>query len=335
MDVFIVWTKYQSRVESLVNEYKDKNKKIKIIYRENPSTSSKIKKIKMYISYFLKDIQDLKINKPSNIFIQLPPTASLLAPYIYKILNKNTKIIGDGHNSLFRKPWINRIGTKILINKLDVLIVHNKTVYENIKLTFNEKLKIVVLEDNSILLNEDAELRLKNIASNEGSHIVFFPASFNLDEPIIEFIDAIKVNKNIKFYMTGNKEKLSRNFGINHKELPDNLILTGWLSNSEYEQLLIDCDILVGLTIYDDIQMSVSNEGLSYSKAMVLSKKHTLIDIYKNSAIFTENTSTSISKSINEALQMKKELIENSKIVLEEKNKRFEEQFSSLDRKIN
>lgn len=333
MDVFIVWTKYQSRVEALVKEYDKKNKKIKIIYRENSSTKSKVKKIMMYASYFLKDIQDLNTHKPSNIFIQLPPTVSLLAPYVYKIFNKSTKIIGDGHNSLFRKPWSNRTGTKTLINKLDVLIVHNKAVYENIQLEFSKKLKIVILEDNSIAV--DKEKISTNLSLENNLSTVFFPASFNLDEPIIEFIEAVKLNKNVEFFMTGNKEKLSRNFGIDHKEVPDNLTLTGWLSNKEYEQLLINCDILVGLTIYDDIQMSVSNEGLSYNKAMVLSKKNTLLNIYKNAAIFTENDAISISKSINEALNAKQKLIENSKLILEEKNKRFKDQFEYLDEKIN
>lgn len=333
MDVFIVWTKYQSRVESLVNEYNKKSKEIKIIYRDNPPTKSKVKKIMMYISYFIKDIQALNTYKPSNIFIQLPPTVSLLATYIYKILNKNSKIIGDGHNSLFRKPWINRIGTKILINNLDVLMVHNKAVYENTKLLFNNKLKLIILEDNSIPVRQNQTESNNKIFTKKTK--VFFPASFNLDEPIIEFLEAVKDNSNIQFFMTGNKEKLSRNFGINYKEVPDNLTLTGWLSNEDYKQLLIDCDLLVGLTIYDDIQMSVSNEGLSYNKAMLLSKKNTLINIYKNAAIFTENDAPSISKGIKEALDNKQQLIQNSKAVLKEKNDRFHNQFEYLDEMIN
>lgn len=303
-NIFLVWTKYQSRVESLIKDIAQNLGDSKIIYRDNPPANS-IKKIILYMIYFFKDLVFIIKSKPKSVFVQNPPSYSLFAPILYKlIINKKVKVISDLHNAMTREPWLNRIGTKFLLSHCDLLIVHNEIVYRGIRernlFSYINPDKIIVLEDKTPLIKE---VERKVTSSADKRPIVFFPASFNMDEPIVEVIDSAKLVPEFRIIMTGNYKKLYSNFNLSEKDLPENVEVTGWIETKDYLDLLKNCDILLGLTIFDDIQMSVSNEGLGAEKVMVLSDMEALRLIYQDGAVYTENSAKSIAKNLGVAFK--------------------------------
>src|SRR5689334_17600188 len=104
-NIFLVWTRYQARVENLAEDISNELGEMEILYRDNPA-ANKFKKILFYLKYFIMDFSKLLNDKPERIFIQTPPSYALIAPIIYKkLINKDAKIICDLHNAMTRDPW--------------------------------------------------------------------------------------------------------------------------------------------------------------------------------------------------------------------------------------
>jgi len=330
-NIFLIWTNQQSRVENLSKDIVKDLGSLKVFYNKNPH-SNKLKKILLYLVYFLTDFNRIYKYKPKRIFVQTPPSYALLAPYFYKkFINRNCIIISDLHNAMFRNPWLSRLGTKRLLSISDVLICHNNIIYKTVlsdKL-FNDTLleKLHILEDKT---PEKSSEYLLYSSDKTNTPIVFFPASFNDDEPITEVLKAAFLLPNLKIIMTGNKEKLKKNFNIKTESLPANVEITGWVDELQYERLLYSCDILLGLTIHDDIQMSVSNEGLGAEKVMVLSNTEALRSIYKNGATYCNNNAASISQSIKDALDNYRTIEVEIRNVKKIKEERYLEQWESV-----
>lgn len=334
-NVFIVWTKYQARVENLLVDLKKNLGDFEIIYRNNPPAKP-IKKFFFYLRYMIKDYKKIKQELPKIIFVQAPPSYALIVPLLVKKFNKKVKVVCDLHNAMTRNPWLSRLGTQKLLSYCDIIVVHNKVVYDNV---INNKLfkkvdhnKIIVLEDKTPYFQKNTTYIDKHGINSKP--LIFFPASFNMDEPILDVIKCAKNLPHFQFIMTGNQKKLKRNFNVLPEDLPENVVITGWIENDEYIKLLFECDILLGLTIYNDIQMSVSNEGLGAEKVMVLSDTKALREIYKNGALYTKNDWKSIMKALEYAYNSRLDLKENIKKVKRLKEVRYGEQFSSLVKKL-
>lgn len=324
MNVFIVWTKYQARVEGITEDISKQLGETIIVYRENPRKKYFLSKIFLYLIYMLKDFLMLIRTKPKYIFVQVPPQYALIAPLIYKFISsRNIIVIADLHNSALRSPWENRLFSRQLVQHTDVQLVHNLTIFKELSSNINyENQNLIILEDKTNFKTSNWDSRIDMDFSNKNNAVtVFFPASFNLDEPILEVIEAAKMQPTYNFIFTGNIDKLYNNFGITEAELPENVEVTGWVSNSDYDLLMKNCDVLLGLTIFDDIQMSVSNEGLANRKVMVLSDTETLKYLYGNGAVYVKNESISIIDGIHFAINNKKELLEN---LVESKKRKME-----------
>ncbi|MFT8929766.1 MAG: hypothetical protein ABF969_10540 [Sporolactobacillus sp.] len=328
-NVFFVWTNYQARVEGLSNDLKARLGSVDIIYRRNPQTS-KFKKIFIYIYYIFKDFLYLNKKKPDNFFVQLPPTFALIAPLAYRLFTKRSvNIIADCHNALLRKPWVNQIGTKKLIQYTNICLLHNENIYQQSLefFSFVSKQKLLILEDKTLEFSFNEAMNNK---SRNNSPCIFFPASFNKDEPVIEFIETANQMKECTFITTGNIEKLQKNFGRLPSSLPNNLQVTGWVSKETYLSYMQRADILLCLTLYDNIQMSASNEGLSFNKVMVVSDTKTLRGLYGNAAIYTSNKGSSIKIAIQKAIEEHNNLLNELKKVKLRKQKRYCEQLDLL-----
>lgn len=238
-----------------------------------------------YILKAQKTLSFLLARRPSLFWIQLPPNFLLHLSYLYqKILSPKTKIIADCHNATFRSPWIRIPGTVSLLNHCDLVIVHNQFVLDQaISLGIHPD-KIQVLED------PPAQIAFSNQSSTRRwpHPLVVFPCSFNTDEPIQEVLEASLLAPNITFALTGNPNR-ARGIHI-LSGLPTNVKLTGFLSESDFNHLLHEADVILGLTKLDGIQLSVANEAIGIGKPLVLSNTKTLSSLFNQGAIFVESS---------------------------------------------
>jgi hypothetical protein len=84
--------------------------------------------------------------------------------------------------------------------------------------------------------------------------------------------------------------------------LPENIILTGFLSEINYWRLLISVDFIIDLTFRQNCLVCGAYESVALEKTMVLSNTKTLIDHFGKGAVFTENEEASIERNISYAI---------------------------------
>ncbi|PAC34380.1 glycosyltransferase [Caldifermentibacillus hisashii] len=319
-NVYFVWREYQSRVE-----FMEKDFGFKTFYL--PTPNNKILKLIKYAMNIFTMLTILIKNKPEIIWLQLPPSFLMPIPLLVRgFFKKRAMVIADCHNGLFSKKWFSIPFTKTLLNKCDVILVHNEDIFKHaIRLGVNSE-KLFILEDKP---NLDVTIN-KDIKIHNTEKIVLFPASFNVDEPIEVLLETCKKMENFKFVITGkyqNKVDMSR--------IPKNVTLTGWLPKEEYIKILEKSDILLGLTLYDGIQLSVANEGVSYEKPMVLSSTDTLKKLFYKGVVFTDNNPDSLKSNIIYAYQNSSKLKGEIKKLKIERIKKWNNQANIIKQFIN
>jgi glycosyltransferase involved in cell wall biosynthesis len=124
-----------------------------------------------------------------------------------------------------------------------------------------------------------------------------FISSFAEDEPTLEIIDAIRHSKikDLTAYITGNYSKLGNDTIQN---IPENIILTGYLPDNDYIDLLFQVDIVIVLTKMDYTLLCGCYEAIAAEKPLITSNTNALKNYFKN-AFFVENDPNSILNGIS------------------------------------
>ena len=223
--------------------------------------------------------------KPNLFWIQLPPNFLLHLSYLYrKLISPTTKIVGDCHHGIFCSPWVKVPGTVSLLNHCDLVIVHSKFLRDQALSLGIHPDKIQILEDPpaQVAIPEQASIR-------QWPHpLAVFPCSFAVDEPIQELLEASRLVPDITFALTGNPHRArgSHNF----LNLPPNVKLTGFLSESDFNHLLHEADVILGLTKLDGIQLSAASEAVGIGKPLVLSNTKTLHSLFHRGPVFVDSS---------------------------------------------
>ena len=79
--------------------------------------------------------------------------------------------------------------------------------------------------------------------------------------------------------------------------------LSGWLEAPEYQRLLRDVDLLVGLTTEEHVQLSGANEAVGNGCPMVLSDTRTLRELFPRGTVHVPNTRTGLADGLRRALE--------------------------------
>jgi glycosyltransferase involved in cell wall biosynthesis len=159
-----------------------------------------------------------------------------------------------------------------------------------------------VLQDKLPSLNEG------NVEKLHGVRNVALISTFSDDEPILEVVTAAKLIPSDWFiYVTGkyDEHKLTRH---NLERLPDNVILTGYLPEPEFQTLLKSVDAIVVLTTAEHTLTCGAYEGLSLLKPMILSDTPTIREYFSKGAIYTNPTRKDIAAAIGEVIASKDRL---------------------------
>ena len=300
--LLIAWVRYQRRVDTMKSYWG-----YLIYYIPNIFSTRYLRPI----DYIWKSVLTIFIlirQKPSILWIQLPPSILLHITFIYKTLfNPNLKIIVDFHNSMLHPQWIRFPLTLILINCCNAIVTHNVYAQADAKSCGIKEDKLYVLEDLPGKLTTTYEVEFA-----KGLHpYVVSPCSFDPDEPVDIVLSAALLMPDLTFCITGDKFKL-RNIHVD--TLPSNVKMPGYLDKSDFESLLCHADIVLGLTTRNNVQLSVANEAISAGVPMVLSDTKTLRSIYDDAAVFVNSLDPlSIANGLREVLQHHTEL--KSKVV--------------------
>ncbi len=322
-NLFQIWKVYQRRAESIAY-YFDTN----IIYYHCPwEEKSKMFKAVSYIFKSLGTALDLIRNRPSLIFIQLPPTPALYIVGVYGFLTR-TPYIADCHNAMFLEWWIRWPFAKSFLRRAAAVLVHN----EDVRM-YTEKagIRSMVIRDP---LPQAWKAKNSGVLKKFGltaSNYVIVPWNLASDEPIEEFIEAVRQAPNTTFAMTWFTERLPENLRSN---LPENLLFTGYLEVEEFNDLFVNSGAAISLTTQQGTQPSAAAEAIAFGVPIVLSDTETARLLYRDVPVFVKNDPRSITAGILEVFdkhRLYKDKVVRFKGTLQ---RELEEEMSLLKAKI-
>jgi glycosyltransferase involved in cell wall biosynthesis len=139
-----------------------------------------------------------------------------------------------------------------------------------------------------------------------GKQNVVCVSRFAEDEPYVEVIEAATLLvPDITFYMTGNPQKVARTLP---QPLPPNLVLTGFVPDSQYLSLLAGADVILDLTNRPDCLVCGAYEAVALGQPLVLSDTPALREYFSQGCIYSDHSPQHIAAAITEALRNIKEL---------------------------
>jgi len=323
--LYVVWLAFQRRPASMQSYFG---------YELEFLPSASTRRFVRFLGYLAKGWKTLVLfwrEQPQVIWLQLAPTPLLYIAHLYKALfNRQVKIIADCHNSMLRAPWIKFPKTVDLLNGCDVLLVHNDTVKEQaVAVGVNNK-NLYVLEDRATLL--DCETTQKQTPFPKPW--ILFPCAFNTDEPIEVVLATARLIPDITLVITGNSARARGRHDLSN--LPPNVKLPGFLPKEEFDMLLCSTDAVLGLTIWEGVQLSTANEAVGTGKPLILSNTKLLKQLFYKGAVYVDSLNPeSLAQGCKEAILRKNELSQEIIELREDRDRRWLEQAEKVAASLN
>ncbi len=243
--------------------------------------------------FIIKSISILKKARASILIVQNPSIVLTLIGCIFKYF-WDVILIVDAHNGgiipdnfIGKKfPFIYRIWQ----HQADLTIISNSS------------LANIVLDNQGtpfVLPDKLPDFRTSYTRwdfSPEAKINVLYIATFENDEPYNEVFNAVRsLPDNFHIYVTGNLKKIPASLLRN---LPAQIKLTNFLSETDYWSLLCSVDLVIDLTNRENCLLCGAYEAISQNKPLVLSSTHALKKYFGDGAIYTQNDSKNIHKSL-------------------------------------
>jgi glycosyltransferase involved in cell wall biosynthesis len=323
--LFIAWVPFQRRSLSMQSHFGYELEFISFAFK------SRLLKPLEYIFKAWKTLSLFLRLRPDVIWVQLPPNPLLHLAHLYKaLLSQKVIIIADCHNATLRSPWIKFPGTVSLLNSCDIVLIHNDAVKEQALMNGVGCQHLYVLETPPASV-ENPKIENQELFSHPW---ILCPCSFNQDEPIQAILDAARLAPEITFVLSG---KVSRAKGIHDlSNIPSNVILPGFLPTAEFNSLLCNTDIVLGLTKLEGIQLSVANEAVGCGKPMVLANTKILNELFYKGAIYVNAIDPdSIAQGCREAFLKKNELSKEVRELALERKQRWLGQACQVDKALS
>jgi glycosyltransferase involved in cell wall biosynthesis len=244
----------------------------------------------------LKTIKLLIKHRPHMLFVQNP---SLMLNFIVCIFKPlfGYKLVVDRHSN-FKLETLNnkKIKYKLFhlisnytIRKSDLIVVTNVFLKDLVE---EKGGKAEVLQDALPVLefaNSDS-YQLPAVKKK-----VTFICTFADDEPMEEVKKSCQLNYDVLFYITGKPKEKDR------EGWSDNVTLTGFLKEEEYQSLLQNSDVILVLTTKENLLLCGAYEAVSLNKPLVTSDQLALKEYFYKGALYSDNTGQGISDAVNQA----------------------------------
>ncbi|MEE2937395.1 MAG: glycosyltransferase [Planctomycetota bacterium] len=243
-----------------------------------------------YLGQLLMTCWLLIRHRPDAVIVMSPPLFAAIAPVIYGWLFRRPFAM-DCHTAAFTHPRFQRLQwlQHWLERRATVNIVHNEALQ---KLVEENGGKTVLVKDVPVIYQDTEHYPL-----SDGFNVAAV-CSFNPDEPIESIVEAAQNLPEIRFYLTGNPKHLA-----NHvlESLPENLALTGFISDAAYGDLIRRADVVMSLTTRDHTMLRGAWEAIYQGTPVIVSDWPVLKESFTQGAIHVDNSPGSIADAINHA----------------------------------
>jgi glycosyltransferase involved in cell wall biosynthesis len=308
--LFVSWLHFQRRSQSVAKLY---NMPIKY-FHYNWEEKHKAFKAFSYILKFIHTFLYLMKKRPEIVIVQLAPTPPLYVVAFYAMLT-NAKYISDCHNTMiYDGHWIKWPLAKVLLRRSSMVLVHNPEVKQQ-ALAIGVESFICMDPPPNILVNEQIE-KVAGINIKQQKYVLLPCNMAADDEPTEEFFNAAKQLSDIQFVLTGFLEKVPEH---KRKLAPSNIQYTGFLEEDEFNALYKNAFLAIVLSTREGTQPSGASEAIALGVPLIVTDLVTTRRLYKNTVVFTQNTSEDLVKAIKEAFDnrsfYKGKIIETKKMI--------------------
>ena len=226
--------------------------------------------------------------RPALLLVQNPSLVlSGLAVALRPLLGY--RLIVDAHNEAVepfvnKQQWVRGL-SRWVIRKADLTIVSNRQLAQIVERLSGRPF---TLPDPTPVPPPSAVRVLP------GSFSAVLISTFAPDEPVEEVFAAVR-GLDIELYVTGNHRVLPSALLA---AVPPNVHFCGFLPEEEYWSLLQSADAVVDLTLMDNCLVCGAYEALALGKPMLLSNNRATVELFGDSALFTDNTAQDIRRSL-------------------------------------
>jgi glycosyltransferase involved in cell wall biosynthesis len=294
-NVYVCWTRYQRRAESLQALLPLE------VFFIAPLSEKRALRLPSYLLSVLATLRIIFRTDPDTLWLQLAPSLLLYPAFLYKCLVRpNMLIIADCHNGLLRSKWLRLPLVRRLLRKCDVVLFHNAMVLERANRLGIAGQHVQLLHTPPAVPAKRA--RRPQLAARFGATFVLMPASFSGDEPIGTVLGAAAQLPHLTFVLTGNVAVANRNHDL--QNLPPNVVLPGFLPAAELDWLLTHASAVLALTTHPDIELSAGNEALGFGRPLVVSDSWVSRQLFGEYAVLVDPLSIdSLKRGIECVLQ--------------------------------
>lgn len=245
-----------------------------------------------YARLALQTWRELRLRRPQELWLQLPQVPLLWVALLYRWLTPTpVRLVADCHNAMFRPPWSRLPLGLSLLAACDLVVVHNDDVARQARAMGVPGRLLRVLED--VPPRREAGQAAPPVPAQLAGRPrpwVLFPGSYGADEPVAEVLQAARLLRGQGVVVVTGRVSNARRNGHDIESVPDEVVLTDYLPLADFEALLVHCDVVLALTRFDGIQLSVCNEALGFGRAMVMSDTPLLQRLFGSAAVAVDSS---------------------------------------------
>ena len=225
------------------------------------------------------------------VLVASPPTFAVLAVWLYCRIPGKRYII-DAHTGIFddrRWTWLAPLN-RFFARGAVTTIVTNRFLKDQVE---SWGAQAMIIGDVPVDFPAATPVEL-----GPGSHVVVIN-TFSEDEPLDEVMKAAAKLPAVHFHVTGNL-KHSRSTWT--ESPPGNVRFTGWVTDTEYAELLRAADVIMCLTTHDHTMQRGAYEAMALGKPLITSNWEILRETFSAGTIHVDNTADDITSAIAEAV---------------------------------
>ena len=276
--VFVSWWKYTSRPESFA----------RAIGAENYffAQGARLGLLK-YVPRAWCCFWTLLLRRPRLVFASNPPTFAPSVAWLYCLLF-NARFCMDSHTSAFDRPrWLRLMPLHAFLAR--------RAIWAS---TTNEELtgRVNAMGAQGVTVSDiPFEMPRGSYPVAPNAFTIAVVCSFDVDEPVLETMQAARELPNVQFYVTGNARKASAEV---RAARPDNVTFTGFLSKDDYAGLLHSVSAVLVLTTLDFTMQRGGSEAITVGKPLITSDFPVLRRIFYKGTIHVDNSPRAIQAAV-------------------------------------
>ncbi|NTU66612.1 MAG: hypothetical protein HGB08_01685 [Candidatus Moranbacteria bacterium] len=287
-----------------------------------------------YVWQSFDTYRKLRAIKPDAVLVMNPPIVAPFIVYIYCLFNKSRFII-DTHTAGFLDFKWNLFHPihRFLARRAILNTVHN---YRNLEvlerwgirngyvLPFCNPKKEEIYPQEKIVFDERIEEALRQTGMK-----VFMVNRFAGDDAWQEAIETARLMPEAIFFITGDNRKASIG------DIPENVIMTGYLEHAKFIKLMDLSDVILALTKRKDTVLWSVREIMALRKPFVTTDNDVLRRYYGEVGIFTTMEPSDMREQILEAREKATEISHRMDKFLREDSARWNKDIMHIRRVIS